>query len=331
MYILRFSYFLFAVLLLSCDDPNHFISVKNNGNAQGTYYHIEYISENGIDFQNEIDSILNEVDKSLSTYNAYSTISLVNNDKTYKTDSLFNIVFSAAKKVYQETDGAFDCTVSPIVNSLGFGFTKKNVSIDSVKIKELLSFVDFSKVVLTEDSIFKPKGMSLDFNAIAQGFSIDLISKFLEYKGCFNYIIELGGELRVNGVNSEKKPWRVGIENPFESKDLNHFSCIMEIKNNSLATSGNYRRFFQSEEDRYTHIVNPFNGDAKVNELLSVSVIHNDCMFADAYATAFMVIGLEKSKKLAKKLGLSVYIIYKDINNEPAVYYSSDLKKTIIN
>ena len=171
--------------------------VKNSGSAQGTYYHIQYMSNSGRDFYFQIDSIFREIDSSLSIYKEYSLISKLNNGQNLKTDLLFNEVFLAAEKVYLESEGNFDCSVSPLVKAWGFykDTLGDSIVIDSVKFRNILPFVGFDKIKLIEDSLILPKGMRLDFNAIAQGYTVDVIAQFLQAQGDSNYLIEVGGEL----------------------------------------------------------------------------------------------------------------------------------------
>ena len=199
------SYFVF-VLLLGCSSSDNRILVKNSGDAQGSFYHIQYLSVAGINYKTQIDSILLEIDSSLSIYKEYSLISQLNKGTNQKTDALFNEVFHAAKQVYQETEGNFDCSVYPLVKA--WGFYKDNhvdsLVIDSLKFRNILQFVGFDKIKLIKDSLILPKGMRLDFNAIAQGYTVDVIAQFLQAQGNSDYLIEVGGEVLAKGKNARE-------------------------------------------------------------------------------------------------------------------------------
>ena len=177
-------------------------------------------------------------------------------------------------------------------------------------------------------------GVQIDFNAIAQGYSVDLIADFLENEGIQNYLIEVGGEIKARGVNTDDKVWRIGIDKPLEEIDIeDRFQFILELENKSLATSGNYRKFYEKDGVKYSHTINPMTGFPVQNRLLSVTVISNKCSLADAYATAFMAMGVEQTKKLLKTVHdqLDVYLVYTDIDGSWKTYVSSGMKEKIIN
>ena len=326
---------LFIVFLSACTSNDNLILVKNSGSAQGTYYHIQYMSNGGKDFHFQIDSIFREIDSSLSIYKEYSLISKLNNGQNLKTDLLFNEVFLAAEKVYLESEGNFDCSISPLVDAWGFYQDKldDSIVIDSAKFYNILPFIGFDKIKLIDDSLILPKGMKLDFNAIAQGYTVDVIAQFLQAKGDSNYLIEVGGEPLVKGENADGNTWRVGVDKPSENTDENErFQFILDLKNKALATSGNYRKFYEKNGVKYSHIINPFTGFPTQNRLLSVTVIHENCMLADAYATAFMVMGVKKSKQFLKTHPeIEIYLVYTNKNGEWNTFISSDFKKRIVN
>ena len=309
--------------------------VKNSGSAQGTYYHIQYMSNGGKDFHLQMDSIFREIDSSLSIYKEYSLISKLNNGQNLKTDLLFNEVFLAAEKVYLESEGNFDCSVSPLVKAWGFykDTLGDSIVIDSVKFRNILPFIGFDKIKLIKDSLILPKGMRLDFNAIAQGYTVDVIAQFLQAQGDSNYLIEVGGELLSKGKNADGNTWRVGVDKPSENIDENgRFQFILNLKNKALATSGNYRKFYEKDGVKYAHTINPFTGFPTQNRLLSATVIHDNCMLADAYATAFMVMGVKKSKQFVKSHPeIEIYLVYTNKNREWNTFISADLQKRIVN
>ena len=327
--------YLLCLILLSCSSDDNLILVKNSGTAQGSFYHIQYLSDGGVNYKSQIDSIFREIDSSLSIYKKYSTISKLNNGQDSKTDLLFNEVFLAAKKVYLESEGNFDCSVAPLVDAWGFYQDKlgDSIVIDSANFYNILPFIGFDKVKLIDDSLILPKGMKLDFNAIAQGYTVDVIAQFLQAKGDSNYLIEVGGEILVKGKNADGNTWRVGVDKPSEDIDKNErFQFILDLKNKALATSGNYRRFYEKNGVRYSHTINPFTGFPAENRLLSVTVIHERCMLADAYATAFMVMGVKKSKQFVKSHPeIEIYLVYTNKNGEWNTFISADLQQRIVN
>ena len=326
---------LFIVFLSACTSNDNLILVKNSGSAQGTYYHIQYMSNSGRDFYFQIDSIFREIDSSLSIYKEYSLISKLNNGQNLKTDLLFNEVFLAAEKVYLESEGNFDCSVSPLVKAWGFykDTLGDSIVIDSVKFRNILPFIGFDKIKLIKDSLILPKGMRLDFNAIAQGYTVDVIAQFLQAQGDSNYLIEVGGELLAKGKNADGNTWRVGVDKPSENIDENErFQFILDLEDKALATSGNYRKFYEKDGVKYAHTINPFTGFPTQNRLLSATVIHDNCMLADAYATAFMVMGVKKSKQFLKTHPeIEIYLVYTNKNGEWNTFISADLQQRIVN
>ena len=327
--------YLFLLILCACSTYDNRILVKNSGQAQGSYFHIQYLSENGENYKLQIDSIFLEVDSSLSIYKEYSIISKLNKGKDVKTDTLFNTVFRGAQKVFLESEGNFDCSVSPLVNAWGFYKDKLGDSliIDSAKFRKILPYVGFDKIRLIADSLVLPKGMSLDFNSIAQGYTVDVIAQFLESKGDSNYLVEVGGELLAKGRNADGNIWRVGVDKPSEDIDMQErFQFILDLEDKALATSGNYRKFYEKDGVKYAHTINPFTGFPAQNRLLSVTVIHDNCMFADAYATAFMVMGVKQSRQFAKAHSeIEIYLVYTGKEGTWKTFISPSMRKRIFN
>jgi len=293
------------------------------------------MSEYGKDYHLQIDSILQEVDSSLSIYKSYSVISKLNIGEKVKTDTLFNTVFMAAKKVFLESEGKFDCSVSPLVNA--WGFYKDEIGdsliIDSTNFKSILKHIGFQKIQLIGDSLVMPRNMSLDFNAIAQGFTVDIIARYLENRNIRNYLIEIGGELLAKGTNDDANIWRIGVDKPSEDIDANErFQFILDLEDKALATSGNYRKFYEKDGIKYSHTINPFTGFPAQNRLLSVTVIHDNCMLADAYATAFMVMGVKATKQFAlKEPHIEIYLVYTAKDGDWKTYISPRMLERIIN
>ncbi len=312
----RIIFSLVAIFLLASCKSELKNSIQISGAAQGTTYHITYLAGQHSNYREAIDSIFKKIDLSLSTYKPGSVISKMNrNDTAVLADDYFSDVFTKSMEVSEKTKGLFDVTVAPVINAYGFGFTKKEKVTQSL-IDSLLRFVGYKKVRLTDRKLVKEMPqIKLDFNAIAQGYTVDVLSSFLESKGIRHYLVEVGGELRAKGKKSDDSYWTVGIEQPDENMaeggTLNN--VLIKIKDKSLATSGNYKKFYIEDGNKYTHIINPFTGYPARNNLLSATVIAGNCMTADAYATAFMVMGLDKAKQFLednKNLGLEVLFIY---------------------
>lgn len=302
---------LIGLLAASCNNKRE--PVNFTGQAQGTYYAITYFDDQSRDFQPQMDSIFKSFDLSASVYSKESVISRFNrNDSTVLSDQVFEVVFNKAMDVSEKTDGAFDITVMPLVNVWGFGYTERS-KVDSALVDSLLPLVGYKKIKLVNGRLQKEdSAMMIDYNAIAQGYTCDLIGEFLESKGINNYLVDVGGEVLAKGTKANGVPWKVAIEKP--AADANAERAIqvtVPLKNKALATSGNYRSYFMENGKKYSHTIDPATGFPVQHSVLSVSVLADDCMTADAYATAFMVMGLEKTKQyLSTNTGLEAYIIY---------------------
>jgi thiamine biosynthesis lipoprotein len=306
-----------------------------HGNTQGTTYNMTFEYLKGADIQPEIEQVLHDFDMSLSTYEPSSIISRINqNDTLVVIDKKFEEVLLEARRVYEKTNGAFDITVAPVVNAWGFGFTP-GADVDSAMIDSLLRFVGMNKVKLEEGKIIKdfPQTM-LDVNAIAQGYSVDVVAQFLEEKGIENYLVEIGGELKCKGLNPKGEDWKIGIDRPQEGNLVpgQNMQAVIAIKGKSLATSGNYRKFYEKNGIKYAHSINPKTGYPVLSKLLSVTIISDKCITADAYATAFMVMGLDKSIEFLKSgvEDLDAYLIYNDNEGKFRVYSTPGMKKYIL-
>ncbi|HLO79681.1 MAG TPA: FAD:protein FMN transferase [Chitinophagaceae bacterium] len=328
---LSFSIIAFS-LLISCErGSKNTINIK--GAAQGTSYNITYLAGAYSNYRQSIDSIFKQIDLSMSTYVPGSIVSRLNrNDTTVLVDDHFATVFKKSMEVSENTKGLFDITVAPLVNAYGFGSIKKG-PVDEKQVDSLLHYIGYTKVRLMDKKLVKesPQVM-LDFNAIAQGYTVDVLASFLESKGVHNYLIELGGEIRAKGNKLDGSPWTIGIEQPDESpNDGIALNTTISLQNKALATSGNYKKFFVERGHKYTHIINPITGLPAKSNLLSATVIADDCMTADAYATAFMVMGLDSAKQFLsdhKDLGLEIFFIYDD-RGKLKTQVSEDLSKYI--
>jgi len=317
-----------GLVLTSCSKKTSFH--KNEGLIFGTLYHFTYESEN--DLSDELKKVMNEYDLSLSTYKENSVISKINSNRSMDTDEYFRTVFSRAKQITKVTDGAFDMTVAPLVNAWGFGFSKKD-SITSELIDSLMMDVGMDMVELKDGKVMKARpGIMLDASAIAKGYAVDVVADFLESKGIENYMVEIGGEMRVKGENPKGVSWKVGIDKPIDDPKVieRELQEIISVSNTALATSGNYRNFYVKDGKKYAHTISPYTGYPVDHQLLGVSVLAPDCMTADAYATAFMVLGLEKGMKIVEDdPDLEAYFISAGSDMEYEIVFSKGFEKVI--
>jgi len=326
-YCLVTTFSLFSILGFCQKEP-----MLVEGFAQGTTYHITYLDEQERFFKKEIDSILHDFDLSVSTYNPNSIISKINaNQKNVKLDPYFITCFKKAKEVWKNSDGAFDPTVYPLVNAWGFGPGKKQ-KIEPQRIDSILKFVGFNLIQLKGTKIVKKDSrVALDFNAFAQGYSVDVISEYLNSKGITSYVVEIGGEVYVKGKMNDGTNWVVGIEKPIDNKSSgNPFVTNIKLDGLAIATSGNYRKFTIENGVKYAHHIDPKTGYPTKNNLLSVSIISKQCITSDAYATGVLVMGLEKAKLfLEKHKELEALLIYSDENGEYQFYETPNLKELL--
>ena len=291
------------------------------GAVFGTFYHVTY--QYAGDLQDSIEAVLQQVDASLSPFNKESVITAINNGTNDATDAMFRDVFTLAKQISAETDGAFDITVAPLVNAWGFGFKNKENVTDSL-IANLLTHVGIEKVTLQDDRIVKSDtAVMLDCSAIAKGYGVDAVGRMLESKQVTNYMVEIGGEVRVRGFNPQGKKWNIGIVTPTPDPtgQNNEVEEILHLTDISMATSGNYRNFYVEGNKRYAHTIDPRTGYPVQHSILSSTVLAADCATADAYATAFMVMGLDSAQTvLERHPELQAYFIYADSEGNNATW-----------
>jgi len=331
---------LFIVLItvfsiVSCSKEGYIPKLeKAQGNALGTTYSILYYSSKPVDLKKSLDSIFLAVNTSMSTYIPTSDISKINRgDTTIAVDKMFREVFELSREVHNTTQGYFDPTVGKLVNAWGFGPKKLKLKMTDIVVDSLKQYTGFSKVVLTETNRVKKqnRNITLDFNAIAKGYCIDRIAYFLDSKNIKDYLIELGGELVGKGIHLVKKtPWTVGIDHP-NQKETRTLISTLSLKDRAMATSGNYRKFRIDSITRkkYVHTINPLTGYTQPSEILSVSVLANNCATADAYATAFMAMPLQKIKEVAKsQKELDIYVLY-SVRDSIANYISDGFKEVL--
>ena len=301
---------------------------ENTGKIFNTYYRIKY--EYNRSLEKEIQEELQKFDNSLNPFNKNSIITHVNKNNAVKLDSFFIEVFNKAMEVSRNSNGAFDITVAPLVNLWGFGFENID-NINQQTIDSIKQFVGFEKITIEDDNIVKsdPRVM-LNMSAIAKGYAVDVISRLLERHGIENYMVEIGGEIRMSGVNDKGKCWLIGLEKPVDDNiGLSaEIQTTLRICNKAIATSGNYRNYYIKDGKKYAHTINPNTGYPSEQNILSVSVIADDCMTADACATAFMVLGLEESLTLIKTLPTTdAYFIYVDEDNVVKSIYSDGFEQ----
>ncbi len=303
---------------------------RGEGSVFGTFYHITY--QSGQNLQTGVEATLQEVDKSLSPFNKESVITAINNNTSMDTNTMFTDVFQLAQEVSVATDGAFDITVAPLVNLWGFGF-KNMDNVSEEKVDSLLQYVGYEKVKLVEGKIVKecPETM-LDCSAIAKGYGVDAVGLYLESQGVKNYMVEIGGEVRVRGTNPKGELWHVGINKPNDDPTNmnNEIEQVLQLTQMAMATSGNYRNFYEKDGKKYAHTIDPRTGHPVQHSILSSTVLAKDCATADAYATAFMVLGLEDAKKvLAQHPDLMAFFIYSDDEGGTHDWCSPGLKEMI--
>lgn len=318
------SFVISAIFLAACSTAPETKIIR--GEAQGTTYSITLPDGETIS-KEQIDSLLARFDQSLSTYDSNSVLSKLNEGgerfNVPESDVYLIPCLKLSQQIYNLTSGAFDPTVFPLIKAWGFFKEMDNIP-STAEIESLLNFVGFDKIELQNRVITKKDGrIALDFNAIAQGYSVDVVSAFLEEKGVLNYFVEIGGEIRVKGFNPEGNKWRVGVDVPTENpkEDVRELQDVLEISDCGIATSGNYRKFYIKDGKKYAHTLNPKTGMPAETDLLSATVIAKTAGEADGLATAFMVMGTSKTKKwLASHPEIKVYLISRGENGKSIVF-----------
>lgn len=333
----------------SAGDYFHF-----GGEAMGTTYHITYRDSLGRAFQAPADSILAAFNKEASTYDSTSVISRFN-----RSAGTFELGFSkeealswpipaagdrpgehfisnylASLEYYHRSGGAFDPTVMPLVNYWGFGYTGEKAveQVDSLRVDSLLLLVGMDRVLTFEGKQLKKTapGGQLDFNAIAPGYCVDLLGLFLERHGITDYLVEIGGEVRARGVNDKGEAWNIGINTPNPEAALDDIQVVVQLKDRALATSGNYRKFYEAGGRKYAHTINPKTGFPELSNLLSASVFAPTCTEADALATSCMVMGLDKAFDfIQKQQNTEAYFIFGNPDGSLDVRYTKGLEPFI--
>lgn len=318
-------FFTLLILLTACSGKEYLTS---DGFAQGTTYHIVYSNDAGYPLDSLIASILTDIDNSLSVYNRESLISKINRGEEVEPDSLIKNVYKRSLEFYYLSDGLFDVSASPLFNIWGFGFSNRSVITKEV-IDSALNLTGMEKIKLENGRFVKElPQVTLNFNAIAKGYTSDIIAGELCKLGIENYLVEVGGEIVCKGVNPSGKKWSVGIDKPEEGNIVQgaHLQDVLLLSKGGLATSGNYRKYYEEGGEIFSHTINPKTGYPVRHNLLSATVLAKDAMSADAYATWFMVAGLEKAIEILEKNNdIGGYLIY-TIDGEYKVYKSSGVQ-----
>lgn len=283
------------IRLFSCDSETKEIPYHECvGEKFSTFYSIAYKSNDNLDAS--IAELLERCDLSLSPFNKQSALTAINNnDTTARADKMLSDVITLSQKVYSTTMGAFDPTISPLINAWGFGFKTETFPTDS-QVKELKELVGMNKITLTpEGQVIKAnQDITLNFSAIAKGYIVDMVAQYLDSKGVTDYLVNIGGEISCKGENNRGESWRIGVDKPEESNLGGDIHTILQLSGKALATSGNYRKFKVEDNQKVWHIIDPRTGYPTESRVLSATVIADDCATADAYATALMVLGVEE-------------------------------------
>ena len=301
---------LMLLLLASCNTGPQKMVLQ--GLAQGSYYAVTYYDEQGRNFQKEIDSIFHAVDVSVNLWVDTSVISKVNRNEDVTLDSIFVDNFRIAQEAARLSDGYFDPTISPIVAAWGFSY-KNGDSITPQLIDSLKQLVDYRNISIENGKVVKANpAMTLDFNAIAQGYTSDLIASFLDSRGIKNYLVDTGGEIMARGCKPNSDPWIVGIEKPAENWDSEQVvQTRVALRDKGLVTSGSTRKYVERNGKRYSHCIDPNTGYPVEHQLLSATVLAENSVWADALASICMVMGKEKSLPLIESMdGVEAYYIY---------------------
>lgn len=323
-------YALIVLIFISCGTDKSAQYRKIAGFTQGTTFHITYEDKADKDLSGRVDSIFKTFDLTFSEYIPNSIVSRINqNDSTVLLDDMFIEVFNKSLEINKETNGAFDLTVGPLVNAWGFGPEKK-AKIDSAKIDSLLQYIGMEKIRLKGRKLIKDlPGIKIDVNSIAQGYAVDVVYRYFEKLGIENFMVEIGGEVRTKGKNPKGDFWRIGVDKPAERNNAagEVLQTVILLDNKSVTTSGNYRKYFEENGQKFSHIIDPHTGYPYKNNLLSVTVIAKDGLTADGYDTPLMVLGLEGSRAMLKSHPeLDAYMIYSDENGQFQVEYTKGIR-----
>ena len=303
----------------------------DEGTIFGTLYHAKYLYDK--DLKTEIEAELQKVDASLSMFNPQSRISQINRNETDEADEMLSEILQLSFTVNEATDGAFDPTVAPLVNAWGFGFKSGQLP-DSAQVDSLRALIGLTGIHLQDGKLTKDNPYSiLDFSAIAKGYGVDRAAQVLRNHGIENFMVEIGGEVVTEGINEKGEPWRIGINKPDDDSTSTNTELqdIVALSGKAIATSGNYRNFYVHEGQKIAHTINPHTGYPAQQDILSSTVLAPTCAEADAFATAFMVLGLEKAKQVLKNHPrLEAYFIYSDEQGRYQIWCTSGFSTLIV-
>lgn len=319
-----------ALIFSACTQKQYY---EESGTVFHTLYHIKYEAPKIL--TNKIDAELQKFNLSLNPFNPNSIISKVNRNEPVEVDEWFEEVFNKSMEVSKNSDGVFDITCAPLINLWGFGFSKKD-SITPQMVDSLKTFVGYKKVKLDRKKVVKEDSrLLLNCSAIAKGYASDIVARLLEREGVKNYMVEIGGEVTMSGVNSSGDCWRIGINNPEDDSTgvQNEIGEVVQLcKKGAVATSGNYRNFYIKDGKKYAHTIDPRTGYPAEQSILSTTIVADNCMAADAYATAFMAMGLEKARIMAESIPeIEYYIIYADEDGQHQIEYSKGMLQYLPN
>ena len=315
-------------ILAGCGGREEYLGFR--GETMGTNYTISYREEPGCELQqDDIDSLLRAINNKMSTYQADSELSLLNQKQSpgeYPISPELSFVLRAAELVWHQTNGAFDVTIGPLINLWGFG-PSEVVSEPTISEQDhVKSRIGMVNLALGRDSLVKKQqDIYVDLSAIAKGYAVDRLSDFLEGRGCSDHLVDIGGEARLQGNNAFGEPWRIGIEKPHGGRD--RVQRVLRLSDIGIATSGNYRNFRDSQSGRISHVMDPRSGMPSSSRVASATVLHKSTMMADAYATSLMVLGYEQGMLLAKEEKIAVYMILEEPSGRFEERYNDRMRK----
>ena len=303
---------------------------RNSGFIFGTTYNITYQSDRNL--QAGIEAELKKVDGEFSMFNEQSTVARLNRGESPRLSAMFQEVFRKAESISEATGGAFDVTVAPLVNAWGFGFKHEQMP-GKAQVDSLRRLTGYQNVRLQGDRMVKRKaGITMDFSAIAKGYGADVVARYLKANDVKNFMVEIGGEIVTQGISEKRLPWRIGVTKPTDDSlaTSQDYQTILNVTDKAMATSGNYRNFYYKGGKKYAHTIDPRTGYPVQHSILSATVLADNCATADAYATAFMVLGMEGAKRiLEQEPGLMAYLIYADDHGQLGAWYSPSMKSKI--
>lgn len=313
-------------IISSCNVPER---KQHTGVTQGSYYSVIYYDER--DFGSDIDSILKEVESSVSLWQENSIIRKVNENKDVVVDKIFIDNFNMSVKAAEFSDGLFDATVAPLVSAWGFHY-KKEIELTDKMIDSILELVDYRKIRIEDGRVIKDnENMSLDFNAIAQGYTADIIGEYLHDKGIESYLVDVGGEIIARGTKPGGELWKVGIEKPAADKEAERvIQLTIGLEDRAVVTSGSYRKYIEKDHIRYSHSIDTKTGKPVEHNLLSVSIIADNAAWADCLASICMFAGMEKALELIKDEDIEAFFIYVDEDNNLQTYQTEGFEKMIV-